>query len=303
MRWQVKCLIDNAKALVPFHAQLRQLKGRLRPFQPDVADDLRTIEQGIRQVQWVDGERPVKGATVLEIGSGWQPLIPTLYALAGATRVFLTDLRVLLRPDTFHAALRALRLRRQVILDGINVDPQVLDYWLREDTSISVERRLEELHLVYLAPCDCRRTTLPSGSLDVITSRACLEHIPPEVLHDIFRESGRLLRRGGLACHWIDPSDHWEHQDKRLSRVNFLKYSDALFRLTSINGLNYQNRLRHPEYVDMLRQTGFRLVRQDRQVDEASLRSLSSMRVAKRFRRFSAEDLATVDSLLLAVKE
>ncbi|HTO43190.1 MAG TPA: hypothetical protein VML56_03865, partial [Burkholderiales bacterium] len=83
---------------------------------------------------------------------------------------------------------------------------------------------------------------------------------------------------------------------------NFLKYSDALFRLTFINPINYQNRLRHPEYVQMLDTAGFRLVREERQVDEASLRRLPHMRLAERFRKFSYEDLATIDSLLLAVK-
>jgi SAM-dependent methyltransferase len=166
-----------------------------------------------------------------------------------------------------------------------------------------MQERLKELRLVYLAPCDCRSLSLPADSLDVVTSRACLEHIPPDVLQDIFHESYRLLKRGGLACHWVDPSDHWEHQDKSLTRVNFLKYPDALFRWTSINPINYQNRLRHPEYVEMLGKAGFRLIREERQVDEASLRSLPHIRIAKRFRRFSYEDLATIDSLLLAIKD
>jgi len=302
MRWQVKCMIDNAKALLPFQAQLRRLKDRLVPYQPNLEDDIHTIQQGIRQVQWVDAVSPIRGTTVLEVGSGWQPMIPVLYSLAGAARVYLTDLNVLLRPDTFAAALRALRTQRAVILQELKLEAQTLDHALREDPAASMERRLEELRLVYLAPCDCRKLNLPAESVDVVTSRACLEHIPPDVLLDIFHESHRLLKRGGLACHWVDPSDHWEHQDKSLTRVNFLKYSDALFRLTFINPINYQNRLRHPEYVQMLGTAGFRLVREERQVDEASLRRLPQMRLAERFRKFSYEDLATIDSLLLAVK-
>jgi SAM-dependent methyltransferase len=190
-----------------------------------------------------------------------------------------------------------------VIVNDLEVDAQMLDHVLREDPARSMQERLKELHLVYLAPCDCRSLSLPADSLDVVTSRACLEHIPPDVLQDIFHESYRLLKRGGLACHWVDPSDHWEHQDKSLTRVNFLKYPDALFRWTSINPINYQNRLRHPEYVEMLGKAGFRLIREERQVDEASLRSLPHIRIAKRFRRFSYEDLATIDSLLLAIKD
>lgn len=296
-------MIDNAKALLPFQAQLRRFKDRFVPYTPNADDDIHTIEQGIRQVQWVNAVLPIKDATVLEVGSGWQPMIPVLYSVAGASRVYLTDLNVLLRPDTFSAALRALRTERQVIVNDLKVDAQMLDHVLREDPARSMQERLKELHLVYLAPCDCRSLSLPADSLDVVTSRACLEHIPPDVLQDIFHESYRLLKRGGLACHWVDPSDHWEHQDKSLTRVNFLKYPDALFRWTSINPINYQNRLRHPEYVEMLGKAGFRLIREERQVDEASLRSLPHIRIAKRFRRFSYEDLATIDSLLLAIKD
>jgi SAM-dependent methyltransferase len=302
MRWQAKCVIDNAKALLPFQAQLRRIKDRLSPYQSNRDDDIATIAQGIRQVQWVSAVRPLDGAAVLEVGSGWQPMIPMLFSLAGAARVFLTDLNVLLRPDTFAAALRAVRAQRQTILDSLKVDPALFDHALRDDPGAPMAGRLEELRLLYLAPCDCRKLNLQAESVDVVTSRACLEHIPPDVLEDIFRESHRLLKPGGLACHWVDPSDHWEHHDKRLSRINFLKYPDSVFRWTYINPLNYQNRLRHPEYAQLLAQTGFRIVREAREVDEASLRALSNMRVAERFRKFSDEDLATVDSLFLAIK-
>ena len=303
MRWQVKCAIDSVKALLPFQAQLRRLKDRFVPYVPNADDDLHTIQQGIRQAQWINPVLPLQGATVLEIGSGWQPMIPVLLSLAGASRVYLTDLNVLLRPDTFSAALHALRTQRQTIVDELQVDPETLDRVLREDRAVPMQERLEEMRLVYLAPCDCRKLNLPPESLDVVTSRACLEHIPPQVLQDILHESHRLLKRGGLACHWVDPSDHWEHQDKSLSRVNFLKYSDGVFRWTYVNPINYQNRLRHPEYGEMLSKANFRLIREERTLDQASLHSLAHLRLAKRFRRFSHEDLATIDSLFLAIKD
>ena len=163
--------------------------------------------------------------------------------------------------------------------------------------------RLKEMHLIYLAPCDCRGLNIPAASLDVITSRACLEHIPPDVILDIFRESYRLLKPGGVTCHMVDHSDHWQHNDKNIGRVNFLKYSDSLFRWTSINPLNYQNRLRHPEYIEMLQKVGFRLACEEHTVDEESLRHLPKMRLAERSRKFSREDLATTSSLFLAVKD
>jgi hypothetical protein len=53
----------------------------------------------------------------------------------------------------------------------------------------------------------------------------------------------------------------------------------------------------------VLHKAGFRLAREEHYVDEASLRYLAQMRLAERFRKFSNEDLATIDSLLLAVEE
>jgi len=303
MRWQAKCAIDSAKALIPFQARIRRLKDRIVPFKSSLLRDIQAIEQGILQVEWVNGVMPVKGASVLEVGSGWLPLIPIIYSLAGASRVFLTDLNVLLRPDTFAASLSSLRNQRELILDKLKLDPKVLDHLLREDSGVSIEDRLKEMNLVYMAPCDFRKLDLPAASLDVVTSRACLEHIPPDVIQGIFDEQYRLLKPGGAACHIVDHSDHWQHRDKSINRVNFLRYSESLFRCTHMNPLNYQNRLRHPEYLEILRKSGLRLVREEHAVDEVSLRDLPHMRIAERFRRFSYEDLATTDSFLLAVKD
>jgi hypothetical protein len=303
MSWRTKCVIDSAKAILPFQAQLRQLKDRVSPYRFDPRFDVPTIEQGLRQVEWVRSVLPVEGACVLEVGSGWQPMIPIIYSLAGASRVYLTDLNKLLRPDTFNAALESLRTQRQMILDKLKLDPQKLDHALRSEPGTPMEQRLKELNLVYMAPCDCRKMSLPAASLEVVTSRACLEHVPPDVIQDIFHESFRLLKKGGVMCHIVDHSDHWEHMDKSITRVNFLQYSESVFRWTCINPLNYQNRLRHPEYIEMLGKAGFRLVREEHKVDQPSLKALPQMNLPERFHRFSTEELATIDSYLLAVKD
>jgi hypothetical protein len=52
----------------------------------------------------------------------------------------------------------------------------------------------------------------------------------------------------------------------------------------------------------MLEECGFEILRAERIVDERSLRELAKFPLASRFRRFGAEDLATVDSYLLVRK-
>jgi hypothetical protein len=59
MNWRAKCAIDNAKGALPFQAELRRLKDRISPYQPNFRRDLDTIVQGIRQVEWVNEVLPM----------------------------------------------------------------------------------------------------------------------------------------------------------------------------------------------------------------------------------------------------
>jgi|ERR1039458_741463 SAM-dependent methyltransferase len=303
MRWQYKCLIDNCKGLLPCQDQLREIKYRFTSYKPDPpAVSKWTIMQGLLQVEWVRAARPLASAVILEIGCGWQPLIPVLFSLAGAECVILADSNRLCSPTSFNTALASLRSERTLILDSLAVGEHIFDEALSWDPSLGLDEGFRRLRLKYVAPCDCRRLHMPDASIDVVTSRAVLEHIAPRVIADIFTESIRLLKPSGLACHLIDNSDHWEHRDKRISRVNFLKYSDASFRWTCLNPQNYQNRLRHPEYVDMLCRCGFQILRDEREIDDKALTALRTLRISQRFRRFAPTDLATISSHLLAQK-
>ncbi len=300
MRWGWRCVLDNWKGILPFRNQLRELKWRFRPYRRDSERDTVAVQQGLRQIEWARSIRPIESLAVMEIGSGWQPLIPVLFSLAGATRVLVTDLNPLCSPATWLATLDALAANRSLILEGLGVSEAALDEALTWEPSWSLNEVFRRLRLEYWAPCDCRKMDLPDGSLDLITSRAVLEHIPPEVIREIFLECRRLLRQGALMCHVIDNSDHWAHRDGHISKVNFLKYPDAVFRWTYLNALNYQNRLRHPEYIEILDRAGFDIVREERVIDPAALVALSTLPLSERFRRFSTEDLATVTSFVMA---
>ncbi len=295
-KWQIKCVKDSVKAVVPFQRQMRRLKDSLVGYKREPAKDRNTIRDGLRLIDWIGD---LAGASVVEIGSGWQPMIPILFSLAGA-KVYLTDMHPLMRLDTFRAALDSLRENRDEIVAHLRIPPDAFDQATRPSGDGEMEQRLSELRLVYLAPCDCRSLALEPGSIDVVMSRAVLEHVPPAVIEGIFVEAHRLLRPGGISIHLVDHSDHWAHRDRRINAVNFLRYPDWLFALTCINPQDYQNRLRHPEYRAMLESTGFVIKSEERTVDPVCLASVSSMPLAERFRRFNAEDLATVNSILLA---
>jgi SAM-dependent methyltransferase len=160
---------------------------------------------------------------------------------------------------------------------------------------------LARFRMEYHAPCDLVSSNLPDGEFDGVFSRAVLEHVPPDVLRPLFGRVFRLLRPGGWTCHAVDNSDHWSHSDRRLSRVNFLRHSDRFFAfLNRFNPLDYQNRLRHPEYVRLLRDAGFDVAVAHSDPEPRALEELKTLPLADRFRAFSKEDLARLDSYFLA---
>jgi SAM-dependent methyltransferase len=301
MHWQFKALLDGAKALLPFQGSLRAAKRRFFPYRPEADINGDTLADGLEQIRWLRhaGIR-LSGATVLELGTGWQPIIPALYYVAGCERIYLTDTEVLTD--------EALVLQTADLLCGnaerIGAALDVPAAFVRRALAIQPTGRLagtlEQLRMTYLAPWDTSRLPIPEASVDLVFSRAVLEHVPPGLMVSIFHEARRILKPSGAMLHFIDNSDHWEHRDKRISRVNFLRYPEWLFRLTCINPQNYQNRLRHSDYVAMLSRCGFRVIRQEGLIDANALQSLRALPLARPFRGSSMEDLAAVTSRILA---
>jgi hypothetical protein len=103
--WQVKCVKDSLKATIPFQRRLRLMKDSLLGYQRRPRVDQQTIRDGL---VFLEQLKDVEGKKVLEIGTGWQPMIPMLFALKGA-RVYMTDLHPVMRKATFQAALAAIR--------------------------------------------------------------------------------------------------------------------------------------------------------------------------------------------------
>ena len=303
MRWQWKCLVDNLKGLVPFGSYIRRRKYDFIQYRSlhDRADW--ALEEGLMQLEWLRSARSLEGAVVLEIGSGWEPIIPLLYVVCGASRIYLTDLNRLCSAWSVQGAIDALLRNKAKVMQRLEASQERFDRAVKWDPfKTGVDDGFARLGMTYMAPCDCRQLNLATGSIDVVSSRAVLEHIPPPVIDGIQKEAYRLLKPDGVCCHFVDPSDHWQHHDRSITRINFLRFSDFMNSLAHFNGMNYQNRLRHPEYTASLKSAGFKLIREEREVDAASLAALPAMKLARRFQNYSPEDLATVTSFLLAAK-
>jgi SAM-dependent methyltransferase len=299
MWWQIRWAKNAVFGLLPFPNAMRQLKRQLRSYPVDIPEW--TLEEGLRLLRMLRQTGcPIKDACVVEVGSGWRPIIPLLFSLSGAAKIVMIDVQRLMDGATFAGTVKNLeRCAPRIAVELGLEEGEVRTLLTAQETDLT--GLLRRFRMEYHAPCDLISSPLPDGKFDVVASRAVLEHVPPDILRLLLGRVYRLLQPGGWTCHAVDNSDHWSHKDRRLSRVNFLRYSDRFFGfLNWFNPLDYQNRLRHPEYVEILRETGFEILLAQSEPEPKALEALQTLPIAARFRGISAEDLTRLDSYFLA---
>ena len=209
--WQVNALRHTVKAAVPFKRSLRRLKRRIGRRAPNI-DEHSVYSGGFDHIRALEkvGEK-LHNKEILEIGSGWYPVIPLMMRAAGARLIHLTDVEPLLDEQTLLDAVAFLLDRRSDLADKLGVEPVLIENRLAVTKSQSLEEMLQRLGLTYGAPFDPGRSSL---EVDVIVSHTVLEHIPPDILVGLFNWFRRCLRPGGLVSHGIDNSDHRANLDR-----------------------------------------------------------------------------------------
>lgn len=278
--------IGALKSALPFQTQLRRAVRRIRPYDTDPGQFWWTVVQGLDGIGHLRQAGGRLTGDVLELGSGWLPVVPLLYRIAGARSLTLTDVERLMDSETVSAAKGVIGANLPMVAEKLGVG---------EDT---VRGRLDEpFSFSYEVPWDPSR--LADRSIDVVISRSVLEHIPAQVLATYLRQFQRILRPGGMMYHLVDNSDHWEHDDKTLSRVNMLRYEETDWRWRLALRRRYQNRLRHSDYIELFAQAGWSPVVAEPEVDEKSLQALDALPLSRQFRAYDRRDLATVTSSFL----
>ena len=298
MSWKSKVALDTVKAFLPFQSELRRLKRRFFPYETDSAIDEDTFEQGLSMIRMLQGVgTDLRDKTVLELGSGWQPIIPTLCYLAGCRKIILTDLTRLMDESLVRNATRLVASKHAQVTALTGLGNAQIRRLLQFSDAGTLQDLHERLNMEYVVPFD--PGDVPSGSIDIIISRTVLEHIKPHTLVGLLREFRRILCPEGLMCHVIDMSDHFEHRDKSIPRVNFLKFGELAWALTGLNTQNYQNRLRHFEYLGMFQDTGFELVDEIAEPDPDAVTALKTMCICKRYSDMPHDELAILTSFVL----
>ena len=291
MRWLAKAALQRTLGAVPQGERLNYVFQRhvLHSFPVGDAAYRQKFTRAANHLAAYEEhgpDLPAAEATFFEFGAGWDLAIPISYALLGVGRQIVIDIRPSVRIELVNETIAALgRLRPEL--------EQATGRAVRDaGGSITSIAELEtHFGIHYLAPCDARGTGLAPGIVDFVTSTDTCEHIPAADLASIFRECRRLLRPGGAISCRIDLQDHYSYFDRSVSRYNFLRFSDRRWALAN-SPLHYQNRLRAPDYLRLVRDAGLDLVMENPSRPSAEgLAELQKMSLAKRFRGYAPEEL------------
>ncbi|HUU85646.1 MAG TPA: class I SAM-dependent methyltransferase [Phycisphaerae bacterium] len=296
MDWRIKALVQKTLASLPggrrAHYLLQRRLGAFRKFKIDTR-----VHSAARLLELL-GEAGVHpaGKTMVEIGTGWAPVVPTYLHLCGAARCITYDLNRYLKEALFRQALEQFGdWIDEIAATRPSCEADVRRRWAELVAVERMEEVMRIMRLDYRAPADARQTGLGEGSVDVVFSNLVLEHVPPLVIEALFGEAHRVLNpQGGVMVHRVDPGDHFSSFDGTITRINFLRYSRRRWSFWGENGLHYQNRLRAPQYRRMAEQAGFSIIAEHNNVDPRSKEALHALKLDAEFTGFSTDELCTV---------
>jgi hypothetical protein len=251
------------------------------------------LDQAARHLRnWSTAGHDDRPHRVLELGTGWHPVVPLALGLAGVDQVLSVDRTSLVRTANIGAVLRmfieadddgrlakhlpVLRPDRLEVVRSLAPDPE------------AAPARLDDAGVTFLVG-DARNTSLPAASIDLFTSNNTFEHIPPDVLLDILLEMRRLAAPAAVFSHFVDLSDHYSHFDSSLSPYNFLRYSEPQWRLLN-NRLVFQNRLRVSDYRRLFSAAGLELLHEDRYTPQP-VADIEELQISAALGGQSAEDV------------
>lgn len=291
MRWLAKAALQRALGILPQGERLNYVFQRrvLRSLPVGEATQRQKFTRALAHLgayERFGPGVPLAEATFFEFGAGWDLAVPLAYVLLGVGRQVLVDIRPSARTELVNETIAAFdRLRPEL--------EEAAGRPLRElgGPVASISELEPRFGIRYLAPCDARDTGLPGGSVELVTSTDTCEHIPAADLAAIFAECRHLLRPGGAFSCRIDLQDHYSYFDRSLSRYHFLRYSDRAWGLID-SPLHFQNRLRAPDYLRLVRDAGFEVVNENPSgPNDQGREELRTMRLAARFRGYSVDEL------------
>jgi len=195
--------------------------------------------------------------TILELGSGWYPVVPLYFFLMGVDSIYTADISALMKKSSILETIdRYLDYAEQNDNQFQPKRIKSLQDIVQNRDMLSFENLLSELHFTYILG-DIAKQEIESKTFDLICSNNTLEHVYAEDMKEIILTLDNYRNtQTGLHSHAIDLSDHFAHLDKSITVYNFLQFSEGQWRLIN-NSIQPMNRWRVDDFRNLFQDLNF----------------------------------------------
>lgn len=238
--------------------------------------------------------------SVLEIGTGWYPVVPMGLLLSGLDSLTTIDPYPHLRKDLILEIWTHLHRCYQdgsleTLLPGLDWERGRALLEQPPSPESNVDALLEQWGMTYMVE-DARQMSIETNSIDLIISNNTFEHIPQRILEDIVPELKRILRPEGIMSHYIDMADHYSYVDTKISPYHFLQFTEQQWGWIE-NKLQSQNRMRVSQYRSLFQNSGFDVLKEENESDDVSI--LDHLRLKVPFQNMSKGELGVTYSHMI----
>jgi hypothetical protein len=293
MKWIAKAVVQKSISFLPFKEKINLFFQKYVTKGVELTDQhfQWKIEAAERHIRYFKkySEHDISKTSVLELGSGWYPIVPIALYLSGFESVTTIDIYSWGSNKKLHEAIAKFidwnaqgKLRQYITVDTRRWSVLIEMH----NQHVDVDKFNAKLNIIQHLG-DARTFDFPNA-YGLICSNNTLEHIPVNNLEGILMRFQMLLLKGGIMSHLVDLSDHFAHGDRSITIYNFLKFSDKAWILID-NDIQPQNRLRFNEYVNLYQKLGISIVYSWERMGE--LEELRSVKLNKKYEKFDERDL------------
>lgn len=258
------------------------------------------------------GDLKIEDKTILKFGTGWHCMDIILLYLLGAKKIYTVDHHLHTSFDSFKITFDF--IIASDIQQHYNLEALVSKNIFEERVSILDEKinncegsildLFKELNIHFIKRDSCRLiSTDLEDRIDLFYSESTLQRIPWNELRSSVEIIINKMNNRGVLFHKIDLKDI--NAINRIStkswELGYLKYSDAVFNFLT-SSLNYQNRMRESDFLKLFEQNGLKRLSVESLLRDEDVKKLKEFRVAKRFRAYKLNDLATISSITIHQK-
>lgn len=296
-KWKLKAVIQNMIALMPNKEKVNYFFQKHVTKGVNLNDEYFEFKIGHSRdhINYFNkyGNTDVD-KTIIELGSGWYPIIPLMMYLTNSGKVVSLDVQSWMNKETQITAIKKVidwhdNGKIQKYFSSFDKTKWEKLQDISKNSSAYTFDQINDIIGLTLMLKDARSLDFKNQSIDFICSNNTFEHIYPEILTGILKEFKRVIKSDGVMSHFIDLSDHFAHYDKSITIYNFLKYSDKSWKVID-NNIQPQNRLRFKNYRQIYHQLQIPITEEE--IRLGSINNLQKVKIHKDFKSLNDKELA-----------